>query len=53
MHLDISPAPGRHPIHLTSRWTIAVLEPVPGMVDVGVFLDGELLYVIDEPASEA
>jgi hypothetical protein len=46
MHLDISTAPSRHPIRLTSRWTIAVLELVPGIVAVGVFLDVELFYAI-------
>ena len=45
--------PGRHPIGLSPRWTIVVLEPVFGLVALGVFLDGELLYVIDEPAGEA
>jgi hypothetical protein len=53
MHFDISPASGRHPIRLTERWTIVVLEPVPGLIAVGVFFDGELLYGVDEPAGEA
>jgi hypothetical protein len=53
MDLEISPVPGRHPIRLSPRWTAVVLEPAPGVVALGVFLDGELLYVIDESAGEA
>ena len=53
MHLGISPSPPRHPIRLSPRCTIVVLEPVPGLVALGVFLDGDLLHVIDEPTGEA
>lgn len=53
MELDISRAPRRSPIRLSSRWTLVVLEPLPGVVAVGVFLDGGLLDVINEPAGKA
>ena len=50
----INRACGKHElIRLSPRWTILVLEPVLGVVALGVYLDGELLYVIDEPAGEA
>lgn len=52
MSVDLSPAFGR-PIRLSLRWTIVVLEPVPGVVALGVFLEGDLLYDVVEPAGEA
>lgn len=45
---DLTPAPGRYPFHLSPRWTAVVLVPVPGVVAVGLFLDGEPVEVIDE-----
>lgn len=40
-------------IRLSRRWKVVVDQPFPGVVLLGFFLDGELLYVIDEPAGEA
>jgi hypothetical protein len=48
---QLGATPGRCPIYLSPRWTIVVLETVPSVV-LGVFLDSELLYMIDEPAGE-
>lgn len=51
-HGSQAPPPGRYPFRLSPRWTVVVLEPAPGMVALGIFLDGELSYVLDKPAGE-
>lgn len=49
---DISPASGRRLMRLSRRRTLVALEheptPAPGVVALGVFLDGEFLDVLDE-----
>ena len=47
--LDISPAPGRCPIPLSPRWTAVFLEPLPGVLAFGLFLDGAPVEVVTEP----
>jgi len=47
MDPTLSPAPGRIPVCLSPRLTVVVLEPVPGVVVLGYFVDGELVYVDD------
>lgn len=55
MHPDVelAPAPGRFPIHLSARLTVVAMVPVDGEVVLGFFLDGEFVHVVDEPAGEA
>lgn len=48
-HVELLPAPGRYPFPLTARWTAVVIEPLPGALAVGLFLDGQPVEVIDEP----
>jgi hypothetical protein len=52
MDLDLAPAPGRHLIRLSDRWHVVALEPIDGVLVLGIFLPGELVQVIDEPAGE-
>jgi hypothetical protein len=51
--IDLFPTAGRHPVRLTDRWTVVALVPIDGVVVLGFFLDGELLYLTDQPAGEA
>jgi hypothetical protein len=51
--LDLLPAPGRFPFQLTDRLAVIVLEPVPDVVIVGLFFDGQLLRMTEELAGEA
>ena len=44
-----APTPGRYPLRLSDRWTRVVLVPVPDVVVLGFFLDGEPTHVADEP----
>lgn len=53
MDLELTPAPGRYPFRLSDRWIVVALVPLPGVVVLGFFLDGELVQVIDEPGGEA
>lgn len=53
MTFDISPAPGRYPFPLTPRWTAVAIVPVPGVVMLGLFLDGEPVEVLTEPEEVA
>lgn len=50
--LDLLPAPGRFPFQLTDRVQVVVLEPVPDVVIVGLFFDGELVRMIEEAVGE-
>lgn len=53
-HLE--PAPGRTPIRLDARRTAVILRPIlerPELLMVALFLDGEVLEVIDDPAEVA
>lgn len=47
MALDISTAPGRYPVALSPRWAAVFLEPLPGVLALGLFLDGAPVEVID------
>lgn len=51
--IDLFPTAGRYPLPLTDRWTIVAMVPIDGMVVLGFVLDGEPLYLTDEPAGEA
>lgn len=51
--LDLVAAPGRFPFQLTDRLAVVILQPVPDVVIVGVFFDGQLLKMTEEPAGEA
>ena len=42
-------APGRYPFPLSDRWILVVLVPVPGVVVLGLFLDGEIVELVDDP----
>ncbi len=37
--LDLFPAAHQHTIRLSPRWTVVVLVPVDGVVELGFFLD--------------
>lgn len=50
--LDLVAVPGRWPFHLTDRLAVVVLEPVPDVVIVGLFFDGELFRMIEDPIGE-
>ncbi len=47
--VDLSPAPGRYPFPLSSSWTAVALEPLAGLFVVGLFLDGDLVELVDDP----
>ena len=47
--MDLELAPGRYPIPRSNRWTLVVLVPVFGVVVLGLFLDGEIVELIDDP----
>jgi hypothetical protein len=49
MALDLHPAPGRVPIPLSPRWTAVFLEPLPGVLARGLFLDGAPVEILTEP----
>jgi hypothetical protein len=51
--LDLIDARGRYPFQITDRLAVVVLHPVDGEVIVGVFLDDELLRMIEDPIGEA
>lgn len=51
--LDLLAAPGRFPFILTDRLAVVVLQPVPDMVIVGYFFDGQLVRMTEEAAGEA
>ena len=51
--LDLVAAPGRYPFQLTDRFAVVVLEPVPDVVIVGIFFDGQLVRMIEDPIGEA
>lgn len=51
--LDLVAAPGRFPFQLTERLAVVILQPVPDVVIVGVFFDGELVRMTEEPIGEA
>lgn len=50
LHPDLSPAPGRVPFDLGGGWTAVILHPIAGidLAVVGLFLEGELVEVLDE-----
>ena len=50
--LDLLPAPGRYPFQLSDRLAVVILEPVPDVVIVGFFFDGELVRMIEDPIGE-
>jgi hypothetical protein len=45
--------PGRFPFQLSDRLAIVVLQPVPDVVIVGVFFDGQLVRMTEELVGEA
>jgi hypothetical protein len=45
--LEFLPAPGRYPFQLTDRLAVVVPEPVPEVVIVVVFFDGQLLRMTE------
>jgi hypothetical protein len=49
MALDLRPAPGRFPIQLSARWTAVFIEPLPGVLALGLFLDGASVEIVTEP----
>ena len=51
--LDLLPAPGRFPFQLTDRLAVVVMTPIEDVVIVGLFFDGELVRMTEEPAGEA
>ena len=51
--IDLFPTAGRYPLPITDRLTVVALVPIDGMVVLGFFLDGELLYLTDEPTGDA
>lgn len=51
--IDLFPTAGRHPVRLTDRWIVVALVPIDGEVVLGFLVDGELLYLTDEPVGEA
>jgi hypothetical protein len=51
--LDLLPAPGRFPLHLTDRLAVVVMTPIENVVTVGVFFDGELVRMTEEAIGEA
>lgn len=51
--IDCLAAAGRFPFPITDRITVVVLEPVPDVLLVGYFFDGELVRMIEEPLGEA
>ena len=53
LELDLFPTAGRHAVRLSDRWAVVALVPIDGVVVLGFFLDGELLYLTDEPVGEA
>ncbi len=52
-NLDLLPAPGRYPFHLTDRLGVVVMTPIEDVVLVGLLLDGELVRMTEEAAGEA
>ena len=51
--LDLVAAPGRYHFQLTDRVHVVVLDLVPDVVIVGVFFDGQLVRMIEDPICEA
>ena len=51
--LDLLLAPGRFPFQRTSRLAVVVMALVDDVVIVGLFLDGELVRMTEEPAGDA
>lgn len=51
--LDLLPAPGRYPFHITDRLTVVVMHPVEDEVIVGWFFDGEFLRMAERAFGEA
>lgn len=47
------PEPRRYPIDLSPRWRVVALTTSDGSVALGFFLDGELIYWMEEPLGEA
>ena len=45
--MDLELVPRRYP--LSDRWTLVALVPVSGVVVLGLFLDGELVKLVDDP----
>jgi hypothetical protein len=51
MHLnapDLTPAPGRFPFPLGGGWIAVAIIPWPGMVALGLFLDGEPVEILED-----
>jgi hypothetical protein len=51
--LDLLPAPGRYPFHLTDRLAVVVMNPIDDVVVVGYFLDGGLIWMLEDPIGDA
>jgi hypothetical protein len=49
MDLEIACAPGRYLLPLSDRWLLVALAPVPGVIVLGLFLDGALVELVDDP----
>jgi hypothetical protein len=47
MNLEVTP--GRYRLPLSDRWTLVALVPVSGVVVLGLFLDGDLVELVDDP----
>jgi hypothetical protein len=41
--------PGRYLLPLSDRWLLVALAPVPGVIVLGLFLDGALVELVDDP----
>lgn len=51
--IDLFPTADRYPLPITDRWTVVALVPLDGVLVLGFILDGDLLYLTDEPAGDA
>ncbi len=49
MHLELASAPGRYLLPLSDRWPLVALAPVPGEIVLGLFLDGALVELVNNP----
>ena len=49
MDLEIASAPGRYLLPLSDRWILIALAPVPGVVVLGLFLEGVLAELVADP----
>ena len=50
--LDLVPAPGRFRFPITGRLAVVIMNPIDDVLIVGLFFDGELVRMTEEPAGD-